>query len=270
MHSRRILRGGLTLLSAALVWLGIKWISGRLGDESTFTGCVLLMATLSLYLLTLRKRIMSRGLGAVSVWLQLHSYAGVFASIVFLMHINWPVRGPFELCLAGCFCFVAVTGIALGIVSRVTPAKLAALKQDFALEQIPRLQYAVAIDAHHLALQSTQLGEGATLSEYYQSRLLPYFQTQRGFFYRLLPTGTKRRQLLRELEDLDRYLATEGVKQRRRLSAMVQSKDDLDYHSAMQIRLRWLYATHMALTWSLLILIGVHVVLVLRFSGTLL
>jgi hypothetical protein len=165
---------------------------------------------------------------------------------------------------------VAISGIALGVLSRITPLKLAAIRQDFTLEQIPQLQYAVASDAHQLAMQSTQLGEGATLSEYYQRRLLPFFQAQRGLFYRLMPTGTKRRQLLRELEDLDRYLATDGVKHRRRLAAMVQSKDDLDYHWALQSRLRWLYTAHVALTWSLLILVGVHIVLVVRFSGALL
>jgi hypothetical protein len=119
-------------------------------------------------------------------------------------------------------------------------------------------------------MKSTRLGEGATLSEYYQRRLLPYFQTPRSVFYQLLPTGSRRRQLLRELEDLDRYLAADGLKHRRMLSAMVQSKDDLDFHYALQTRLRYFYTAHFALTWTLLILIGVHVVLVLRFSGAML
>jgi hypothetical protein len=271
MFSRRRLRSVLiTGFLAAITWLGVGWTSRILGDESTFTGVVLLVATLSLYLLTLRKRTTSPRLGRVSAWLQLHAYAGVFASVVFLMHVHWPVRGPFELCLAACFLFVAITGILLGIMSRLTPAKLAALKQDFALEQIPRLQFAVARDAHEAAMSSTRLGEGATLSEYYQRRLLPYFQRPRGVFYRLLPTGTKRRQLLRELEDLDRYLAIDGLKHRRMLSAMVQSKDDLDFHFALQSRLRLFYTAHFALTWTLLILIGVHIVLVFRFSGAML
>ncbi|MFO0944039.1 MAG: hypothetical protein U0930_25160 [Pirellulales bacterium] len=259
-----------TLIAGSATWFGMSKVSSMLGDESTFTGAVLLVATLSLYLLTIRKRTVSSRLGKVSAWLQLHMYAGIFASVVFAMHIRWPIEGPFELCLAACFIFIAVSGIVLGIMSRLTPAKLAALKQDYAIEQIPQLQLAVARDAHDVAMSSTRLGEGATLSEYYQRRLLPYFQTPRGQLYRLIPTGSKRRQLLRELEDLDRYLAGEGLKHRRRLSAMVQSKDDLDFHFALQSRLRFLYAAHFALTWTMLILIGVHVVLVLRFSGAIL
>lgn len=271
MISRRRIRSlTLTAVAAIATWLGVHWTSRMLGDESTFTGVVLLIATLSLYLLTIRKRIVSPRFGKVSMWLQLHTYAGVFASVVFLMHVRWPIHGPFELCLASCFIFVAVSGIVLGVMTRVTPAKLATLKQDFALEHIPELQYAVARDAHEVAMSSTKLGEGATLSEYYQRRLLPYFQSPRGTVYRVLPTGGKRRRLLRELDDLDRYLAAEGLKHRRRLSAMVQSKDDLDYHYALQTRLRTFYAAHFALTWTMLILIGAHVVLVVRFSGALL
>jgi hypothetical protein len=270
LSRRRAISTFVTLGVVLVTWIGVRVTSRSLGDESTFTGVVLLVATLSLYLLTLRKRSASTRLGKVSTWLQLHSYAGVFSSVVFLMHVHWPVRGPFELCLAACFVFVAVTGIVLGVMSRLTPIKLAALKQDFSLEQIPRLQFAVARDAHETAMSSTRLGEGATLSEYYQRRLLPYFQSPRSKFYQLLPTGVKRRQLLRELEDLDRYLAADGLKHRRLLSAMVQSKDDLDFHHALQTRLRVFYAAHFALTWTLLILIGVHIAMVLRFSGAML
>ena len=267
---RRLRNLTLLTLLIAITWIGLDRVGSRLGDQSTFTGVVLLLGTLSLYLLTWRKRVATTRMGPVSAWLQLHMYMGVFSSVVFLMHVRWPIQGPFELCLAACFIFVAVSGVILAIATRLTPLKLAALRQDFPLEKISQLQHAVANDAHDVAISSTRLGEGATLSEYYQRRLLPYFQAQRGSLYRLIPTGGKRRQLLRELDDLDRYLAAEGLKHRQQLSAMVQSKDDLDYHLALQTRLRMLYTAHFALTWTMLILIGVHIVLVVRFSGTLL
>lgn len=270
LRKRRLRSLLLTALVAGFTWMSIGWTSRTLGDESTVSGVVLLVATLSLYLLTLRKRTTSTRLGKVSAWLQFHAYAGVFAGVVFLMHIHWPIRGPFELCLAVCFTFVSVTGIILGILSRLTPVRLAAVKQDITLEQIPHLRFVVARDAHETAISSTKLGEGATLSEYYQHRLLPYFQTSRSGLYHLFPTGAKRRQLLRELKDIDRYLAADGLRHRKMLSAMVQSRDDLDFHYALQTRLRYFYALHCALTWTLLILIGVHIVLVFRFSGAML
>jgi hypothetical protein len=266
---RRIRSLSITLVAVALTALGVDWTRRQLGDESTLTGVVLLIATLSLYLLSLRKKWLTMRLGPVSAWLQMHVYVGVFTSLVFLMHIGWPLRGPFEICLAGCFCFVAGSGILLAFMSRLTPQRLASLKADHSLDRIPALQVALAEDAHRVALHSTRLGEGATLSEYYQRRLLPYFQGSRGWSYLFMPTGSKRRKLLRELEDLDRYLAIQTLDYRRQLSQMVSIRDDLDYQSALQRRLRFFFAVHMALTWTLIILVAVHVTLVIRFSGAL-
>jgi hypothetical protein len=148
-----------------------------------------------------------------------------------------------------------------------TPRKLAALEHDYLLERIPVLQSTVADEAHQVALSSANLGEGATLAEFYQRRLLPFFQSPRSLLYRCIPNGVKRRHLLRELNDLDRYLAEQGIARRHQLTSMVKAKDDLDYHQALQLRLRMLFAFHIALTWALALLIGVHVVLVYRFSG---
>jgi hypothetical protein len=270
LRQRRLLAMTLTLLAVALTALAVQWTRNRLGDESTLTGWTLLASTAGLYLLTARKRMIARRLGPVAAWLQLHMYMGTFASVVFLMHIGLPIRGIFEVWLASCFVIVAVSGIALGFMSRSMPKKLAAIESDYLLEQIPALQFSVARDAHQVALASASLGEGATLAEFYQRRLLPFFQAPRSLVYRLVPNGITRRQLLRELNDLDRYLAERGTESRQRLVTMVKSKDDLDYHMALQTRLRMLFVCHVSLTWALALMIGVHVVLVYRFQGSML
>ena len=269
LRRRRILASTFTLAAVIATALAVQSTANRLGDASTVTGWTLLVATASLYLLTLRKKLIRYSFGPVSGWLQAHSYTGSFASIVFLMHIGWPVRGWFEAALATCFVIVAVTGIMLAYMSRSLPKRLAAIKQDFRLELIPSLRLAVTKEAHELALQSASFGEGATLAEFYQRRLLPFFLSRRSPLYRLVPTGYTRRQLLRELSDLDRYLAAQGLQSRQQLASMVQAKDDLDYHHALQTRLRTMFAMHIALTWSLAVMIAVHVVLVYRFQGTL-
>lgn len=268
-RSRRTLSITLTLLAVGITTLAVEWIRGQLGDESTLTGCTLLASTAGLYLLSARKKLIRQRLGPVAAWLQMHMYMGTFASCVFLMHIGWPIRGIFESFLAGCFVFVAVTGIMLGYLSRSTPKRLGAIASDHQTERIPLLQTIVARDAHHAAIESAGHGEGATLAEYYQRRLLPFFQTPRSWLYRMLPNGVRRRQLLRELNDLDRYLAVHGTQVRQSLSVMVQSKDDLDYQHALQTRLRMFFMLHVALTWTLALMIGVHVVLVFRFQGAL-
>ncbi|MEZ6136418.1 MAG: hypothetical protein R3C53_16100 [Pirellulaceae bacterium] len=270
MGRKRLIGLTITLLAVSITALVLQWVRNQLGDESTFTGWTLLTATMGLYLLTARKRMIARRLGPVAAWLQVHMYMGTFASIVFLMHIGWPVRGLFESFLAACFVVVAVSGIALGLLSRSTPRKLAAIEGDYLLERIPALRANVAGDAHNTAISSAGFGEGATLAEFYQRRLLPFFQSPRGLLYQLIPNGFARRQLLRELNDLDRYLAEQGNASRLRLIHLVKSKDDLDYHQALQTRLRLFFAAHVALTWALALMIGVHVVLVYRFQGVML
>ncbi|MEO8268653.1 MAG: hypothetical protein ABI557_02970 [Aureliella sp.] len=268
-RTRRTLSTTITLFAVGLTALGVQWTRDRLGDASTLTGWTLLASTAGLYLLSARKNSANPCWGRVSAWLQVHTYMGTFASFVFLMHIGWPIRGTFELLLAGCFLIVALSGIALSIMNRRTPLKLAAVAIDRSVEKIPTIRAAVAHDAHVLALRSAEFGEGATLAEYYQQRLLPFFQSQRSWLYRLCPNGVQRRQLLREMNDLERYLADQGNASRGILASMVVTKDDLDYQYALLTRLRTLHALHVALTWSLALMIGVHVVLVYRFQGVL-
>lgn len=270
LRRRRIIASSLTLVAVIATALAVQSVANRMGDTSTATGWTLLIATAGLYLLSLRKKLIQHRMGPVAAWLQMHTYMGSFASVVFLMHIGWPVRGWFEIALASCFTIVAVTGIALTYMSRSLPKRLAAIKQDYRLELIPALRLSVTKDAHELAIHSASFGEGATLVEYYQRRLLPFFLSRRSLLYRMIPTGYTRRQLLRELNDLDRYLAYQGLQSRQQLTTMVQTKDDLDYHHALQTRLRMMFAMHIALTWSLAVMIAVHVVLVYRFQGAVL
>jgi hypothetical protein len=270
IRRRRVLSLTVTLMAVGATASAMQTIVNRMGDASTFTGWTLLAATAGLYLLSLRKKLPQYRLGPVSAWLQMHTYMGSFASVIFLMHIGWPIRGWFESTLAACFAFVAGSGIVLAFLNRTTPKRLAAIKQDYRLEQIPQLQLALAQNAHQVAVSSVAVGEGATLAEFYQRRLLPYLHNPRNWLYSLLPNGFARRQLLRELNDLDRYLADNGRLNRESMVAIIQSKDDLDYHYALQYRLRLVFLMHVALTWSLALMIAVHVVLVYRFQGTLL
>ena len=267
LSQKRTLALTVTMFAVGLTAIAVERVRNQLGDESTLTGFTLLASTAGLYLLTWRKKRAASRLGNLAMWLQIHVYMGTFASVVFLMHIGWPIRGWFESALAAVFVVVAVSGGVLGVMSRSTPRRLAAISRDFRVEQIPALQSSIAADAHRLALASAEIGEGATLAEYYQRRLLPFFAAPRGWLYRLLPTGGLRRQLERELADLDRYLAESSLAQRAELAQLLRAKDDLDYHAALQTRLRFLYHCHVALTWSLGLLIAVHVILVWRFAG---
>lgn len=270
LGKRRLVATIVTLVAVAVTWYGVWLAEIQLGDPATVSGATLLAATVGLFGLSARKKSKRQFGGAVAVWMQMHVYLGAFACAVFVLHIGWPVNGVFEQVLAFVFVFVSATGIALGYLSRSTPKRLAALTKDQVFEEIPALQLAIAGVAHTTALESTGHGEGATLAEFYQSRLLPYFRSRRSWAYCLVPNGMLRRQLLRELNDLSRYLGVAGQVSLGQLARSVRQKDDLDYQYALQARLQYFFAAHVALTWSLAILVAVHVVLVFRFQGTVL
>ena len=267
LRTRRLLASTITLIAVAITMLTLEQVSQWLGDPSMTSGWTLLASTLGLYGLGARKRMIRRPLGRVAAWLQVHTYLGLFALSVFFLHVGWPIRGKFEWALASMFLFISMSGGVLLWYSRRVPKQLSAVKRDLRFEDIPQLQSQMADQAHQAVLHSAETAAGATLADYYQRRLLSFFHSPRSLFYRIVPTGHKRRQLLRELDDLDRYLDNQSLAYRQRLSALVISKDDTDFHRAMQQRLRWLMTGHLIFTWSLLVMIVLHVVLVLRFQG---
>ena len=267
LRTRRWLASTATLLAVAFTMLALERVSQWLGDPAMTSGWTLLASTLGMYGLSLRKRLIRQPLGRVAAWLQVHTYLGLFAFLVFFLHVGIPVRGWFESALAGMFLFISASGGVLLWYSRRVPQQLSAVKRDLRFEDIPQLQAEMAEQAHQAILQSADSAAGATLAEFYQRRLLSFFHSPRSLIYRIVPTGHKRRQLLRELDDLDRYLDAHSLPFRQKLSALVIRKDDTDFHRALQQRLRWLMTGHVAFTWSLLVMIALHVVLVLRFQG---
>ena len=66
---------------------------------------------------------------------------------------------------------------------------------------------------------------------------------------------------------MNRYLPEDGRESSKQLIELVSKKDDLDYHLAMQGRLKiWLFV-HIATTYSMLIFAAFHTVLVHAFHG---
>ena len=67
--------------------------------------------------------------------------------------------------------------------------------------------------------------------------------------------------------ELDRYLSRPGRETGRQLARLVREKDDLDYHRALQGRLKlWLFV-HIGLTYGLLFAAILHGVLAHSFGG---
>lgn len=263
--AQRYTSWAITTLAVAIS-LTIVWgLSVRFGRSDLFTGYSLLAVCVLLAFLSVRKRMLALPIGPVKIWLQVHLFAGVLSLVLFVLHVGWFNGGWLELMLGSLFLWIGGTGVYLWYLSRRIPKRLLAVGRDVVLEEIPSLQQQYSEQAYQLALKSTQLGEGVTLADHYQQRLLPYFHSSRSLFFWIVPSIRKRRRLLRELDTLDRYLGATGRELRNQICDLVRKKDELDVHWAMQNQLRFCLTLHVVGLWAFALLITVHVATALAF-----
>ena len=266
--SRRRLRNiSLTIFVVAALAAVVAWMDRSLLHSSFFTGYVLIGSLFLLAAFGMRKRLpMISGIGSAAFWMQMHIYVGFGSFAVFAMHIAFRVPvGMFESILALLYCVVFFSGLYGLWASRTIPRKLTSVGEEVIFERIPAFKRHLARRAQTMVMESCE--NTPVLANFYVHRLSRFFERRRGLAYLLMPTGRTRRQLIAEIEELDRFLAHDDRRISRELAIMVRKKDDLDYHTAMQGRLKmWLFV-HIAMTWSLLIFSVVHGVLAHAYGG---
>jgi hypothetical protein len=266
--SRRRLRNvALTAVALTLLLVVVFWMERSLLHSSFFTGYVLIGALFLLAAFGMRKRIpMIAGIGTASFWMQMHIYVGLGSFAVFVMHVGFRVPdGMLESTLALLYFVVFFSGLYGLWATRTIPRKLTSVGEEVIFERIPTFRRKLARRAQTIVMDSCE--STPVLARFYANRLSKFFECHRGLAYMLVPSGRTRRQLIAEIEELDRFLAQKDRRVSRELAIMVRKKDDLDYHSAMQGRLKlWLFV-HIAITWSLLIFSVVHGVLAHSFGG---
>ena len=106
-----------------------------------------------------------------------------------------------------------------------------------------------------------------TVADFYVAELSAFFVRPRGLRYFLRPTSRRRNELQSKLTALSRYCSPNEQQARQQLSRLIDRRDDLDYHNALQGQLKWWLFGHIALTYMLLLLSGLHVILVHAFQG---
>lgn len=250
-------------LGLSLVWLQ----HNSLGDTGFSTGYALLGAVIFLALYGLRKRMsMLRFLGSSSAWLHLHIYIALGAIAFFLVHIGFRIpQGPLEQLLAVFFMAVSSSGVYGLYITRAYPKRLTATQQEYIFERIPVERRALMLEAKQIVLQASEKSD--TLTDFYTVRLLPFFTQSRSLWYLAFPNGRLRRNLMQDLRKLDRYLAPELRPLAMSLGRLVQKKDDMDFHFALQGKLKlWLFF-HIGCTYALLVLAALHTVLAHAFDG---
>lgn len=253
-------------LTVGLLWLIRGRALARMGNESFATGYALLAICTLLMLLPLRKRLISKPLGRLAIWQRTHHYLGMLSIAVYLIHAGPTTNGGLETALAITFWGIALSGIVGWYVNRTSPRLLRAAGAHVLREDIPIQKKQLCERAYQIALAAAGNSETASLADHYQSELSEFLFRPRSILYRLFPTGTKRRALLESLESVDRYLNDDGRQQRKEMSSLVTLKDNLDFQSAIQTRIRlWAYS-HTLLIGAFLVFTIAHVLLAHQYS----
>jgi hypothetical protein len=265
---RRLVFSAATLAALGGAWWWADRLENRLESSSYFTGWLLLGAVLFLAAFQVRKKLPAPPLGSAALWMQLHIYTGLGTAGLFALHagVRWPT-GVLEFALAALYAATFASGLIGLYWTRTLPRRLSRVGEEVIYERIAAHRGALRDRAQAAVLRTVRTAGATTLGEFYRERLHDYFSLRRGWGYRLWPTSGLRKQLLAELTEATRYLSDAERKAAEELFALVRSRDDLDYHEALQWRLRaWLFV-HIGLTYPLVAIAIVHARAVHLFSG---
>jgi hypothetical protein len=256
-------------IGVAAVVLGVYAVYDVTLHRADFLSGWLLFATLLvLTLLNLRKKVTVLPIGSAAAWLQVHVYAGWLSVVLFLLHVGWRwPDGPLETTLGALYVVVTGSGFVGLALSRMLSKRLTRRGEEVIYERIPIFAAQLREEAENVVLQSAEQTDSSTVADFYHAHLSAFFSAPKNFLQHLMASNRGLFALLAEIADMERYLSPEERVFVERLRELVQRKDELDFHHALQTTLKsWLFV-HVPIAYSLLILAVLHLVLVYAFSG---
>ena len=258
----------ITIVVAGILIALHRGLDIALYESSVVSGWALIFIVLALIVFRIRKDISTVPLLSNAVWMQFHAYAGILSIVLFAYHIDWRIpNGYLELVLGALFLIVAGSGlVGLGL-ARVLPRRLARRGEEVIWERIPIFVAELRGAAEDVIRESASQTQSTTIRDFYLTRLHALFVKPRNLFLHLIASDRPSATIRREFRTLNRYLNAQEREYADKLRELVEKKNDLDFHYALQLALKaWLLA-HVPLTYSLLILAIIHLFLVYAFSG---
>ena len=257
----------ISFLAALIVIVAVLSYSLVLHDIAHVTGWTLLAVMLFLTFFHARKKLTYPPLLNAATWLQVHIYVGALSLLIFFLHIQWRTpNGWFETIFYILFISLAGSGL-LGIYfTRTIPKALSTRGGEVIFERIPQFVKQLREQAEALVVESVRINNSTILADYYQTNLATYLAAPRRFGTHAFVVDRTRDEYQRQLKALHRYLNDAECEVAERLSDVLATKDDLDFHYARQGILKgWLFL-HIPLTYAVLLFTAAHVLLVHAFS----
>ncbi len=257
----------LTIIAVLAFWFFETLQRESLQHTAWTTGYSLFGCLLFLAAFNLRKKLpFLSASGTSAMWMQLHIYVAFFSIAVFLMHIGLAVpNGVFEQALALLYVTVAGSGVYGLYMTRTIPGKLTATGFEVIFEQIPEKRRQLVACARNLILETARSTD--VIAKFYLHRVAQFMERPRSLAYNFSPSLRTSKTLIEEMRQLDRYLSATQRESSRQLTTLVRKKEDLDYHWALQGRLKlWLFV-HIGLTYGLVLVSVLHGVIAHAFGG---
>jgi len=232
------------------------------------TGWLLLLSCLLLALFNLRKKLPFLRLARASAWLQLHTYLGLAVIPLFLFHVGfcWPTGG-LEILITWLFLVVVISGLFGLMITRILPPRLARRGEEVIFERIPAFRRQINAEAEAIALDSVASTKSKVIVDFYALYLRPFFSEARGFWSHVVRPRDHSGALLAEMGELETCLGSEERVVLEALRERVRIKDDLDFHYANQALLKYWFFVHIPFTYSLMMLVLLHVIVVYAFGA---
>ena len=265
---RRRFNIALTVLVGVVLVLAFAVYDASLYQGAFLTGWVLLAVMAFLALFNVRKKITMLPLGSASAWMQLHIYAGWLVIVIFGEHVGWSVpTGWLEVTLAALFVLVAGSGV-VGIgLAKFLPPRLTRRGEEVIFQRIPAFIAELRGEAEDLVLEAANETQSSTITDFYMNHLSSFFDGPQNRLRHLIDSRRARFKLMNEIDNLQRYLNSQEREYTERLRDLVNKKDELDFHYALNLALKAWLLVHVPATYSLFILVALHVVVVYAFSG---
>jgi hypothetical protein len=261
-------------ISCGLFWL--VWIYGNGLRDPRYLDGWLLAGGMGLQLF-FHIAIKTGGLSPKSAtrWRTIHIVVGYLLVAAFISHSDFSLPDTaFEWALWTGFVLVTLSGIlgtylawALrakhGIDERISydsiPTRRAELAQD---------AYAVAkIDLPAAALALPGLPYDAWIKDLYTNQLRDFFQGQRNFAAHLVGSRRPLKRLTDEIDSLSSFVDKPSQKKLAAIKGLVVEKDWLDFaHVYLGLTKGWLLV-HVPVTYTLVVLVVLHVIVAYAFSS---
>ncbi|MCA9030417.1 MAG: hypothetical protein KDA66_06380 [Planctomycetaceae bacterium] len=205
--------------------------------------------------------------GNAANWLRFHIFIGLLSAVVFGHHTGLRLPTGFvETTLAALFLGTFLSGVTGLILSRVIPARLTSRGEEVLFERIPMFRSRLRTEVEELVAAAAEKSGDSALVEFYETHLKEFFSGPKHILEHLIANKRPRRRLLQHAQNCRRFLNEPEHAQLDRITQLIQMKDDLDFHLALQGALKmWLFV-HLPLTCGLLIVAVFHLLLVHAFT----